>query len=153
MVKSLPRMFGYKPKTCRKPVHIDQMTRNVKKEIPMKKGRLFKGLVLAMAMVMLLSVTAFAGTSVSWNAKGISASGSVGYTSGSTSASDYTSIYVEVAFTYINSRNQAVTVYDSTSNAAKVVHASVSVPSDFVGHNVTNGTHTVNGSTNYTEYR
>lgn len=119
----------------------------------MKKGRLFKGLVLAMAMVMLLSVTAFAGTSISWNANGISASGSVGYTSGSTSASDYTAIYVQVAFTYIRANNSARTVYDSTSSAAKNVYASVSVPSDFVEHNVTYGTHTVNGSTQTTEYR
>lgn len=58
----------------------------------MKKGKLWKGSVLAMAMVMLFSVTAFA-YDVSWYEGSVFCTGSIGRTSATTTAGS--PMYVE----------------------------------------------------------
>ena len=119
----------------------------------MKKGRLFKGLVLAMAMVMLLSVTAFAGSSVSWSTDGgASAHGSCGMFSASTSVSS--PMYVAASFTtvYLNQYAFYRETGDSASNMGTSVTASTSTPSDYAAHDSTSASHTAGSTSRETSY-
>ena len=93
----------------------------------MKKSKLWKGLVLAMAMVMLFSVTAFA-YDVSWYEAGAFCTGSVGRTSATTTASIpiYLEVYVKCEYLlggrWLETREEA-------TNAGTNITAYATIPS------------------------
>lgn len=120
----------------------------------MKRCKAFKFLALAMALTMLLSITAFAyPQSVSFSAgNGITATGSCYYSSASTTASSPVYISVEVQFCYYNNFGYLVDRRDNASNSGTSISASVVVPSDFRTHFTTIGSHTAGSGSTTTEY-
>ena len=123
-------------------------------ECQMKRCKVFKFLALAMALAMLLSITAFAyPQSVSFSAgNGVTATGSCGYRSATTSASSPVYISVEVQFVYYNTFGYLVDRENNASNAGTSISASVTVPSDFKTHFTTIGSHIAGSGSATTEY-
>ena len=115
------------------------------------KGKIFRALVLGMALIMLFSVTAFAG-SVSWNAGGgITGTGYCYAYSATTNASSPTYVYVEVSVHCENVMGAMVTYSDNASNSGTSISASVS--SDAVRYRLgTTSVHTVGSSTEHCDY-
>lgn len=112
----------------------------------MKKGKLWKGFVLAMAMVMLFSVTAFA-YDVSWYEAGAFCTGEVGRTSATTTAG--TPMYVE-AIVYCEYYIGGIlkNTREESTNAGTRITAYATIPS---GGNVqkTEGAHRAGNSIYY----
>lgn len=118
----------------------------------MKKRKCITFLCVALSLVMLLSVTGFAG-SVSFTAdSGASATGSTGYSSGSTSVSSPMYVYVEIDFVYFDSNAFGHTVSNNASNSGTNITTYVSVPSDVARYDGTYGTHVAGSKRAYSEY-
>ena len=116
------------------------------------KRKLLKMFVLTLALAMVFSVTAFAG-SVSWTTDGgASAYGSCGMYSATTSVSSPMYVYARVTMGYINNLNYYHEVQSESSNAGTSITASVSRPSDFAVHNNTRGYHTAGSTSRSTNY-
>ena len=133
---------AYTPETFQKKGRVTIMT----------KKKLFKMLTLALALVMLFSVTAFAG-SVSWTADGgASATGTCNYQSSSTSVSTPMYISVDVTFGYLNTDGYYTGSFSHADNAGSSVHAFVYTPSDFKTHVNTSASHTAGSTSNMSYY-
>ena len=120
----------------------------------MKKGRLFKGLVLAMALVMLFSMTAFASHQTVTFATdgGATATGSVGFTSATTSVSSPMYVYAELEFKYAATDGSYKVFWRDASNSGTHITAYGSTPSDYDWHINSIGTHTAGSATAGTSY-
>ena len=133
------------------PLGFSSQYNNVKKVCVVATGKVFKSLVLAMALVMLFSVTAFAG-SVSWNAgNGITGSGYCYAYSATTNATSPTYIYVKVSVYCENTMGAMITYTNNASNSGTSISTSVS--SDLVRYRLgTTSVHTVGSSTRTCDY-
>ena len=136
----------------RKLVNHDRTT--TAEECQRKRRRAFRILALAMALAMLLSITAFAyPQSVSFSAgNGVTATGSCGYQSATTTASSLVYSSVEVQFAYYNTFGYLVERRNNASNSGTSISASVTVPSDFKTHFTTIGSHIAGSGSATTEY-
>ena len=121
----------------------------------MKKSRWVKILAMALALVMLMSVTAFASTTVYFSVNGKTASGSVGVKNAHT---EYDSVasYIYAKITYYYRVNNSATIKSNaseTSNASTSVTAYTDVRGEDVGksiqHHNSYGSHRVNSSSTY----
>lgn len=107
------------------PLYYSTQPNNEKEVCIVTRGKVFKALVLAMALVMLFSVTAFAG-SVSWNADGgASATGYCGPYSSSTSVSTPMYIFTSITVSCENIYGYNLDYYDEASNAGTSISASI----------------------------
>lgn len=98
------------------------------------RKKIRKMLCLALALVMLFSVTAFAGSVYFDAGNGISATGSVGYNNATTTASSPTYVKAEVRFNYMNTQRIECIVVNDATNSGTSITAYVSIPSDFYYH-------------------
>lgn len=105
------------------------------------KKKIAKMVCFALALAMLLSVTAFAGSVYFDAGNGISATGSVGYNNATTNASSPTYIKAEIRFHYMaKDGNDAIAVNNATNSGTSIT-AYVSIPSDFSYHMDSAGYH------------
>ena len=105
------------------------------------KKKIVKMVCFALALAMLLSVTAFAGSVYFDAGNGISATGSVGYNNATTNASSPTYVKAEIRFHYMaKNGNDAIAVNNATNSGTSIT-AYVSVPSDFSYHMDSAGYH------------
>ena len=117
------------------------------------KRKLLKMFVLTLALAMVFSVTAFAGSSVSWTVSpGVTASGTCTMNSASTNVTSPMYVYVELVFGYRNKQGSNVSVKDATDNAGTSAHVYIPTPSDFSAHVLSTGYHVAGSSVNYTDY-
>ena len=118
----------------------------------MKKRKCIAFLCVALSLVMLLSVTGFAG-SVSFTADGgASATGSTGYTNASTSVSSPMYVEAVVSFVFYNQYGYYDSVESQASNAGTAITAYVSEPS-FTEYDNTYGTHRAGSAVAESRYR
>lgn len=132
---------AYTPETFQKKGRVTIMT----------KKKLFKMLTLALALVTLFSVTAFAG-SVSWKTSSkYSAQGSCSYASATTTVSSPTYIYAQVVFTYkyCTAQQTVHTKYSSSENMGVNIIATVSEPTTCFTYEYTHGYHRAEDMVSY----
>lgn len=118
----------------------------------MKKSRLVKVLAMALVLVMLMSVTAFAASTTYFSVNGKTATGTCYMKSASTEYEDVASyIYAKITYEYrIGNTSTLRNNSSEVSNAAYSVHAYTDVqPRDegvYVNHHRSDGWHQVNSS-------
>ena len=110
---------AYTPETFQKKGRVTIMT----------KKKLFKMFTLALALVMLFSVTAFAG-SVSWSENGVSCSGSISFSSATTTAGS--PMYIEAIYTstYQVPGGSLQHAWEQATNAGTNITAYADIPSN-----------------------
>lgn len=95
----------------------------------MKKSRFVKFLVLTLALVMLLNVTASAVSYYSWSCNGVSCHGECAATNASTVANSPMYIQVLVVCTYKDANDFTKTTRNQADNAGTRITAYVTLPS------------------------
>lgn len=152
-------MGQVRPAEVRRFPCVNSPIKRLNRGISMKKSKTVKMLVLAMALIMVFSVSASAATSVYWSVSGKTAHGSLGTTSASTTYETVSSdIYAEIDYYYRVGRDSDVIHNNnsSTSNAGTSAHAYTGILSSDQGQYITfhnsYGTHRVNGSSQSTVY-
>ena len=122
----------------------------------MRKSKAVKMLVLALALVMVFSVTASAATSIRWAQNGYTARGSVGVKSAQTEYDTIGSnIYAEIKYVYyVNYQSdKTYTTYGETTNTGYTANAFTTERTEHQGQTIIHlnsfGTHSVNGGREY----
>lgn len=149
-------MGQVRPAEVRRFPCVNSPIKRLNRGISMKKSKTVKMLVLAMALIMVFSVSASAASSIRWAQNGYTARGSVGVKSAHTEYDTVGSnIYAHITYVYYTnySSGEQHRTYGQTNNAGTSATAYTTEKSEHSGQTIIHinsfGSHSVNGGSNY----